>query len=41
MDEDREPGVNGSEALKVHRLIDALLGSGATGRPVRVDAGTP
>jgi predicted dehydrogenase len=41
IDDDREPGVNGSEALKVHRLIDALLESGASGRPVRVDAGTP
>jgi predicted dehydrogenase len=41
IDEGREAGVNGSEALKVHRLIDALLESGATGRRVRVDAGTP
>jgi predicted dehydrogenase len=41
IDADREPGVNGSEALKVHRLIDALLESGAAGRPVRVGAGNP
>lgn len=41
IDADRELGVNGSEALKVHRLIDALLESGATGRPVRVGAGNP
>jgi predicted dehydrogenase len=33
---DREPTVNGEEALKVHRLIDALLESGATGRRVRL-----
>jgi hypothetical protein len=41
MDEDRRPGVNGSESWKLHRLVDALLEAGATGRPVRVDAGTP
>ena len=29
LDEDREPAVNGEEALKVHRLIDALLASAA------------
>ena len=29
LDADREPAVNGEEALKVHRLIDALLRSGA------------
>jgi predicted dehydrogenase len=34
-----EPTVNGAEALKVHRLIDALLESGATGRRVRVSGG--
>jgi predicted dehydrogenase len=33
LDDDREPAVNGEEALKVHFLIDALLESGATGRP--------
>lgn len=32
LDEDREPAVNGEEALKVHHLIDALLESSATGR---------
>jgi UDP-N-acetyl-2-amino-2-deoxyglucuronate dehydrogenase len=32
----REPTVNGAEALRVHRLIDALLESGASGRRVRV-----
>lgn len=31
----RQPVVNGTEALKVHRLIDALLESGRTGMPVR------
>jgi predicted dehydrogenase len=30
-----EPRVNGEEALRVHRLIDALLASAATGKPVR------
>jgi UDP-N-acetyl-2-amino-2-deoxyglucuronate dehydrogenase len=29
-----EPKVNGEEALRVHRLIDALLASAATGKPV-------
>ncbi len=32
----RPPRVSGAEALKVHRLIDALLAAGATGRPVEV-----
>jgi len=32
----REPAVTGEEALKVHFLIDALLESGAIGRPTRV-----
>ena len=32
--EGREPTVSGEEALKVHRLIDALLESGATGAPI-------
>ena len=36
IDEDRDPRVNGVEALKVHRLIDALLETGASGRPVAV-----
>ena len=35
----REPRVNGEEALRVHRLIDALLASAASGAPVRCDAG--
>jgi predicted dehydrogenase len=34
--EDREPGVSGEEALKVHRLIDALIETGRTGAPMRV-----
>ncbi len=34
-----EPRVNGEEALRVHRLIDALLASAASGAPVRGDAG--
>lgn len=35
----RSPRVSGEEALKVHRLIDALIEAGATGRTVQV-AGT-
>ena len=31
-----QPKVTGEEALRVHRLIDALIETGATGRPVRV-----
>jgi predicted dehydrogenase len=31
----RQPVVNGTEALKVHRLIDAILESGRTGMPAR------
>jgi len=31
-----QPKASGEEALKVHRLIDALLEAGATGRPVAV-----
>lgn len=34
----RGPRVTGEEALKVHRLIDALIETGATGRPARVRA---
>lgn len=34
--EDREPKVTGEEALKVHRLIDALIGTGRAGQPVAV-----
>jgi len=33
---DREPKVTGEEALKVHRLIDALIETGRTGAPVSV-----
>lgn len=33
---DREPKVTGEEALKVHRLIDALIETGRRGRPVEV-----
>lgn len=32
----REPKVTGEEALKVHRLIDALIETGRTGRPAQV-----
>lgn len=32
----REPKVTGEEALKVHRLIDALIETGRTGAPVTV-----
>jgi predicted dehydrogenase len=34
-----EPEVTGEEALKVHRLIDALLESGRSGAPVKVRGG--
>ena len=33
----RAPKVTGEEALKVHRLIDALIAAGASGKPVRVE----
>ncbi len=33
---DRDPPITGEEALKVHRLIDALLESAEAGRPVPV-----
>jgi predicted dehydrogenase len=33
---DREPTVSGTEALRVHRLIDALLEASETGQPVTV-----
>jgi UDP-N-acetyl-2-amino-2-deoxyglucuronate dehydrogenase len=36
LDQGREPTVNGEEALKVHRLIDALLASSLTGARVRI-----
>jgi UDP-N-acetyl-2-amino-2-deoxyglucuronate dehydrogenase len=36
IDEKRAPMVSGTEALKVHRLIDALLEAGATGKRVQV-----
>lgn len=32
----RDPKVTGEEALRVHRLIDALIETGASGRPVTV-----
>jgi UDP-N-acetyl-2-amino-2-deoxyglucuronate dehydrogenase len=34
--EGRDPRITGDEALKVHRLIDALIETGNTGRPVAV-----
>lgn len=34
--QDRQPRVSGREALKVHRLIEALLASAASGRPATV-----
>jgi len=37
LDQKREPMISGQEALKVHRLIDALLEAGATGKTVRVE----
>jgi UDP-N-acetyl-2-amino-2-deoxyglucuronate dehydrogenase len=36
LDHGREPAINGEEALKVHRLIDALLATSAANGPVRV-----
>lgn len=36
LDGGREPAVSGDEALRVHRLIDALLETAATGMPVKV-----
>jgi UDP-N-acetyl-2-amino-2-deoxyglucuronate dehydrogenase len=34
--QDRDPRITGDEALKVHRLIDALIETGRTGQPVAV-----
>ncbi|MAY61168.1 MAG: oxidoreductase [Rhizobiales bacterium] len=36
--DNREPKVTGEEALKVHRLIDALIETGKAGRPVELSA---
>jgi predicted dehydrogenase len=36
LDQNRQPRVSGAEGLKVHRLIDALLQAGATGKRVKV-----
>ena len=36
LDQGRPPRISGAEALKVHRLIDALLEAGTTGRKVDV-----
>jgi predicted dehydrogenase len=36
LDKKRAPMVSGTEALKAHRLIDALLEAGATGERVKV-----
>jgi predicted dehydrogenase len=36
LDHGRQPRISGAEGLKVHRLIDALLQSGATGQRVNV-----
>ena len=37
IDEQRPPRVSGEEALRVHRLIDALLAAGASGKMVKVE----
>ena len=37
LDAKRAPAISGREALKVHRLVDALLEAGATGQTVRVE----
>jgi predicted dehydrogenase len=39
VEQGRRPRVDGAEALKVHRLIDTLLASGASGGPVGVAGG--
>ena len=36
IEQHRPPRISGHEALKAHRLIDALLETGATGKPARV-----
>ena len=36
IDEGRPPRVTGGEALRVHRLIDALIEAGRSGETVRV-----
>lgn len=36
LDHRRPPRISGEEGLKVHRLIDALLAAGSSGKPVRV-----
>ena len=36
IDNNREPAISGQEALRVHRLIDALLQSAATGKTAKV-----
>jgi predicted dehydrogenase len=36
IDQKRAPAISGREALKVHRLIDALLEAGASGKTVQV-----
>ena len=36
IDQGRPPRVSGAEALRVHRLIDALLEAGASGRKIEV-----
>jgi len=36
LDQKRAPAISGREALKVHRLVDALLEAGETGQTVRV-----
>jgi predicted dehydrogenase len=36
IEHDRQPAINGGEALKVHRLIDALLEASDTGRVIAV-----
>ncbi len=37
IEEKRVPKVSGEEALRVHRLIDALLAAGASGKTVKVE----
>ena len=38
LDRDRAPRVSGTEALKVHRLIDALLRSSRERRPIALES---
>jgi predicted dehydrogenase len=38
LDQKRAPAISGREALRVHRLVDAMLEAGETGKTVRVES---